>query len=57
MSKRDVIWVDGERELFLNMQRVMGSNLSAARKGIRAGALNIINDAKQNLRGNHSVVT
>ena len=57
MSKRDVIWVEGERELFLNMQRVMGSNLSAARQGIRAGALNIINDAKQNLRGNHSVVT
>lgn len=57
MSKRDVIGVEGERELFLNMQRVMGSNLSAARKGIRAGALNIINDAKQNLRGNHSVVT
>lgn len=57
MSKRDVIWVDGERELFLNMQRVMGSNLSAARQGIRAGAMSIINDAKQNLRGNHSVVT
>ena len=57
MSKRDVIWVEGERELFLNMQCVMGTNLSAARQGIRAGALNIINDAKQNLRGNHSVVT
>lgn len=57
MSKRDVIWVEGERELFLNMQRVMGSNLSAARQGIRTGAMSIINDAKQNLRGNHSVVT
>lgn len=51
------IWLEGERELYLNMQRVMGSNLTAARQGIREGAMVIVNDAKENLRGNHSVVT
>lgn len=57
MSKRDVIWVDGERELYLNMQRTMDGNIAAARQGLRKGAMEIINDAKQNLRGNSSVVT
>lgn len=51
------IWVEGERELFMNMQRVMGENLAAARKGLQAAGLNIIADAKDNLRGNTSVVT
>lgn len=55
MSKRDVIWVDGERELFLNMQRVMGSNLSAARQALRTGGMTIVNDAKQNLRNNGNI--
>lgn len=57
MSRSGDIWLEGERELFLNMQRVIDSNLKAARKGIREGAMVIINDAKVNLRDNHSVVT
>lgn len=57
MSKRDVISIDGEKELYLNMQRTMDGNIAAARQGLRKGAMEIINDAKRNLRGNSSVVT
>ena len=58
MSKRgEGIWVDGERELFLNMQRTMDGTLKAAMQGLEKAALNIIADAKENLKGNHSVVT
>lgn len=57
MAKKDVIWVDGERELFLNMQRTMDGTLKAAMQGIEKAALSIIADAKDNLKGNHSVVT
>lgn len=57
MAKKDVIWVDGERELFLNMQRAMDGTLKAAMQGIEKAALSIIADAKDNLKGNHSVVT
>lgn len=55
MSKRDVIWVEGERELFLKMQRMTNSNLTAARKALRTGGMRIINDAKENLRINGSM--
>ena len=55
MSKRDVIWIEGERELFLNMQRTLDSNLSAARKALRTGGMTIVNDAKQNLRENGNI--
>lgn len=57
MSTDKGIWLDGEKDLFVNMQRVMGSNLEAARQGLQAGALEIINEAKKNLRANESVVT
>lgn len=57
MAKKDVIRVDGERELFLNMQRTMDGTLKAAMQGIEKAALSIIADAKDNLKGNHSVVT
>ena len=51
------IWVEGERELFMNMQRVMGGNLKAARKGLQEAGLAIVADAKDNLRENRSVAT
>jgi hypothetical protein len=57
MKKGDGIWLEGERELYLNMQRVLGDNLKAARTAIRYAGLDIINDAKTNLRNNGSVVT
>lgn len=51
------IWVEGERELYMNMQRVLGENLAAARKGLQEAGLEIIADAKENLRNNRSVAT
>lgn len=57
MSRDKGIWLDGEKELFVNMQRVMDSNIAAAREGLRAGAMDIVNAAKENLRDNASVVT
>lgn len=57
MKKGDGIWLEGERELYLNMQRVLGDNLKAARTAIRYAGLDIVKDAKTNLRNNGSVVT
>ena len=57
MANKDVIWVDGERELFLNMEKQTRGTIQAAMRGLQSAALNIIADAKENLRGNHSVVT
>ena len=57
MSKKEVIWLDGERELFINMQRTMDGTMRAAMQGLEKAALNIIADAKENLKDNHSVVT
>jgi HK97 gp10 family phage protein len=57
MSKRDVIWVEGEKQLYMNMQRIMGANISAARQSLAEAGMLIVNDAKNNLRSNHSVVT
>lgn len=54
MSKQDVIWVEGERDLFLNMQRRMDMSLSAARKELRSVGMKIVNDAKENIRNNGS---
>ena len=51
------IWIEGERELYANMQKSLFRITDAGRKGLRAAGMNIIADAKNNLRGNHSVVT
>ena len=56
-KKNDMVWVEGERELFLNMQRTMDGTMQKAMQGLEKAALNIIADAKENLKGNHSVVT
>lgn len=57
MSKNDVIWIEGEKALFLNMQRRMDVSISSAREALRTAGMNIVNDAKTNLRNNGSVVT
>lgn len=57
MKKGDGIWLEGERELFLNMQKHLGTVNNAARKALQKGGMMIVNDAKQNLRNNESVVT
>lgn len=51
------IWIEGERELFLNMQRRLDGCTQAGRRGLRKGALKIVNDAKGKLKTNGSVVT
>lgn len=51
------IWIEGERQLYANMQKSLFSITEAGRKGLRQAGMNIIADAKDNLRGNHSVVT
>ena len=57
MSKGGQIWLEGERELYVNMQRRMDGSIAAAQKGLQRAGLNIIADAKNNLRANGSVVT
>lgn len=57
MSRDKGIWLDGEKELFVNMQRVMDSNIAAAREGLQAGAMDIVNAAKENLRNNGNIAT
>lgn len=52
-----MIEVEGLRELHLVMEKKAEETISAGRKGLRASGMNIIADAKNNLRGNHSVVT
>lgn len=52
-----MIQVEGLRELHLAIERKTEETISAGRKGLRAAGMNIIADAKDNLRGNHSVVT
>lgn len=58
MSKDGVeIKIEGERELFAAMELRLDDCGKAARQGLRKAALQIVNDAKQNLRKNGSVVT
>ena len=49
--------IEGERELFVAMERRFDGCGTAARRGLRKAALQIVNDAKANLRSNGSVVT
>lgn len=53
----DGMWLEGERQLFLNMQKRIDGAEEASRRGIRVAAMNILADAKENLRKNKSVVT
>lgn len=51
------LWLEGERELFANMQKKLGGLGAAGRKALQQGGMIIVNDAKVNLRNNGSVVT
>lgn len=55
MAKKEMIWLDGERELFLNMQRNIEGTTKASRLALERAGLNIIADAKENLRENGSI--
>lgn len=49
--------LEGERELYAKMERSVKTLGDAGRKALQAGGLQIVNDAKVNLRNNGSVVT
>ena len=52
------IWIEGEKELYANMQKSLFSLTEAGRKGLRQAGMNIIADAKQNLKnGGHVAST
>lgn len=51
------IWIEGEKELYANMQKSLVSLTEAGRKGLRQAGMNIIADAKNNLRNNGSVAS
>lgn len=59
MAKRDGIemWLDGEKELYVNMQKRMDLSTEAGRKALKTAGLKIVATAKDNLRRNKSVVT
>lgn len=52
-----MITLEGERELYAKIEQTTRETLKAARRGLREGGMAIVADAKDNLRGNHSVVT
>lgn len=52
-----MITLEGERELYAKIEQTTQETLKAARRGLREGGMAIVADAKDNLRGNHSVVT
>lgn len=57
MSGSGDIWIEGERELYVNMQKHLITLTDNSRRGLRKAGMNIIADAKANLRNNGSVVT
>ena len=46
--------MEGEKELFLNMQKSLDGSLKAARQGLRKAGMQIIADSVQNIRNNGS---
>lgn len=51
------IWIEGEKELYANMQKSLFSLTEAGRKGLRQAGMNIIADAKQNLKNGGHIAT
>lgn len=56
MAKRDGItmWLDGEKELYVNMQKRMDLSTKAGREALQNAGLKIVAEAKENLRRNGS---
>lgn len=54
MAKRDGItmWLDGEKELYVNMQKRMDLSTKAGREALQKAGLMIVAEAKENLRRN-----
>ena len=52
-----MIELEGVQELFVNLDKNEKAATRAAMQGLKDAGLNIIADAKDNLKGNHSVVT
>lgn len=54
MAKRDGItmWLDGEKELYVNMQKRMDLSTKAGREALQNAGLKIVAEAKENLRKN-----
>lgn len=58
MAKNNIeMSLDGEKELYLNMQRRMDLSAEAGRKALQNAGLKVVAAAKENLRRNKSVVT
>ena len=59
MARRDGItmWLDGERELYINMQRRMDLTTQAGREALQKAGLVIVEKAKNNLKDNGSVAS
>ena len=57
MTRDASITIEGLEEVFRTMDRAVPKIVEAANKGIQKGALQVIADAKVNLRDNHNVVT
>ena len=51
------VWLEGERELFVNMQRRLDGCTDAARRGMQKAGTRIVEDAKRNLADNGSMAT
>lgn len=49
--------LEGYKELYVNLDKHEKAATKAAMEGLKRAGMNIIADAKENLRGNHSVVT
>lgn len=55
MSGRGDIWIEGEKELYMNMQKHLVTLTDNSRRGLRKAGMNIIADAKENLRNNGNI--
>ena len=51
------VWLEGERELYANMQRRMDLTTTAGREALQKAGLAIVKAAKDNLKSNRSIAT
>lgn len=51
------VWLDGERALFINMQKRLDGLGKEGRKALQTGGMTIVEEAKRNLKNNGSIAT
>lgn len=51
------VWLDGERALFINMQKRLDGLGKEGRKALQTGGTTIVEEAKKNLKNNGSIAT